>query len=87
MHDPVRGYDGTEDLGALRDFVTASGISDKDLALEVYIKMLELNRVIRNADVKGLSVRINRGHHIWMSSHVLSVSITRDEKDVEFLND
>lgn len=85
-NEPVRAYEGSNDLEALRNFITASGKSESDLALDVYVKMMALNQAIRNADVMGMRSRIIRGSHLWMNSDVLFLHITREGRDVEFIN-
>lgn len=85
-NEPVRGYGGGDDLDALRNFITASGKSEADLALDVYVKMMALNQAIKNADVMGIRSRIIRGSHLWLSSDVLFLDITREGQDVEFIN-
>jgi hypothetical protein len=85
-NEPRRVYEGGDDLDALRNFITASGKSESDLALDVYVKMMALNQAIRNADVMGMRSRIIRGSHLWMSSDVLFLHITREGRDVDFID-
>jgi hypothetical protein len=84
MSEQIRGYDGSSDIASLRDFITASAISDADLAFDVYCKMLALNQSVKNADAAGMQVRIIRAQHIWMNSDVLMFSVARNGADVEF---
>lgn len=82
-----RGYQGSDDLGALREFLIASGISDQELSARVYSAMLELNRAIQCADVMGISVKFYPLIHIWMNSSMFALHVTKDGKDIDPLGE
>lgn len=43
----LRGYNGSDDLDALRNFVAASGLSHEELTCRVYCAMVALNQELK----------------------------------------
>lgn len=75
MDDPIRGYDGSADLDALGNFITASSIPDEEIMCRVHYAMMVLNQELKNADVAGIRVDIICGENIWMNNPVLFMKI------------